>query len=324
MLDSLKRIRISTMSAVLLVIICISFSAAAQEAADPCKGLKTPQLIKEDYFERAKYKAVFPCLARMIESGGYKASSKVFKDSMFPVIDHYFANALNEGGGYELGSLLRLIMAKTSDEVGAKAAHEYAWSEHIKADVSRAIDRFYSPASIKITPAKATVRKKKEAAFTVTYLNREGISLKSLAPTVSSVVKPSECGTFRQEGTKIYVKCLKGGNKAGTLLVSDNKRKLKAEAQLVFSGRMSILWPIGGLAVTGGAAVGAANAEDGAATTLWIVTGVAGVATTYLFYKYFRGEGVPFLSKTDNDHSDGELAFHLAPGPASMGFNLSF
>ncbi len=298
--------------------------AAAQEAEDPCKELKTPQLIKEYYFGRAKYRITFPCLAKMIEAGNYQTNSKVWNDHMFPVIDHYFSNNLNKEGGYQLGTLLWRVMVEPRDESGAKAVAEFAWSERIKSKVSGELNRFYEPAAIKIKPPKATIGKQQEATFEIAYHNRVDIPITTITASVSSEVKPAGRGTTREEDGKIIVTGLRAGKQAGTLVVRDNKRGLAAEAQLMFSGRMSILWPIGGLAVTGGAAGGAAATDGGTSTALWIVTGVAAVATGVLFYRYLRGEGVPFLSKSDPDRSDDGLAFRFVPGPRSLQFNVTF
>jgi hypothetical protein len=76
--------------------------------------------------------------------------------------------------------------------------------------------------------------------------------------------------------------------------------------------------------IAGGAAGGAAVTEEGTSTALWAVSGVSAVATGYLFYKYFRGEGVPFFSKSDADRSSDDLAVRLVPGPRSLEFQMRF
>jgi hypothetical protein len=311
-------------ASILLILASYAGRSAAQETSDPCKELKSPQLIKEHYFGRAKYKITFPCLAKMIEAGNYKTNSKVWNDHILPVIDHYFTNNLNKEDGYELGTLLWRIMVEPGDESGAKAVSEFTWSERIKTEVSAELNRFYKPEAIKIDPPKATVGKKKEVKFDITYLNRADIPLSDISPSVKSEVKPEGCATTREEDGKVMVTGLKGGKQEGTLTVRDNTRGLAGQAQLMFSGRMSILWPIGGLAVTGGAATGAATTDGGTSTTLWVVTGVTGVVTGVLFYKYFSGGGVPFLSKTDSDSSGEGLALRFVPGPGSLEINVKF
>lgn len=297
---------------------------AAQQAEDPCQELKTPQLIKEHYFERAKYKDTFPCMARLIKAGGYRASAAVLKDQIFPVIDHYFANNLDVEGGYKLGELLWRIMIGTNDETAAQAVQAFDWSKEIKPAVSKELNRFNNPAAIKIEPAKATVKRRQNTKFTVMYLNVANIPLTSVTPSIRTTVNPGDKATAAVQGDKIIVTGLTGGEKAGNLVVRDAKRNLGAEAQLMFSGGMSLLWPISGLVIAGGAAGGAAVTEEGTSTALWAVSGVSAVATGYLFYKYFRGEGVPFFSKSDADRSSEDLAVRLVPGPRSLEFQMRF
>lgn len=319
-----SRLWICFFASTLLIHAAYAGRSAAQEASDPCEELKSPQLIKEHYFGRAKYRTTFPCLAKMIEAGNYKANPKVLNDHILPVIDHYFTNSLNKEDGYQLGTLLWRIMVEPGDESGAKAVSEFAWSQRIQTEISEELNRFYKPEAIKIDPPKATISKKKEVKFDITYLNRADIQLADISPSVKSDVKPEGCATTREDDGKIIVTGIKGGKQEGTLTVRDSKRGLAAQAQLMFSGRMSILWPIGGLAVTGGVATGAATTDGGTSTALWITTGVTGVATGVLLYKYFTGGGVPFLSKTDSDSPDEGLAFYFFPGPRSLEINMRF
>jgi hypothetical protein len=299
--------------------------ALAQQEDDLCDQLKTPKLIYDEYLVKAHFKPAFPCLAKMVKAGNYQKSPTVWNDYMFPVIDHYFSNDLHKDTEYKLTPILWQIMVGTSDEKGATAVSEFPWSEPIKSEVSKELERFYKPASINVSPAKATIGKNKEAVFTVTYLNQESIPLASLSPNFSSEVNPAELGTVRKEGDKVIVTSLKGGNKSGTLVVSDEELGLTALTELTFTGRMSVLWPIGGLAVTGGAAALAATTDDdGTSTALWTVTGVSAVVTGVLIYKYLRGEGVPFLSKPDTDRPENSLAVRFVPGPRSVAIRVQF
>jgi hypothetical protein len=298
--------------------------ARAQQSEDPCDELRTPKLIKEGYFERAKYKEIFPCLAKIIKGGKYRTSPSLLTEHMFPVLDHYFTNSLDKDTEYKLGELLWRIMVTSGDETGAKAVEEFKWSQQISSAVNRELRRFNDPASIKIEPPKATITRRKDTKFTVTYLNVADIPLKSKALSVRSEVRPEEKATSRMQGGQLIVTGLKGGGQTGSLIVRDADRKLAAQAQLTFSGGISILWPVSGLVITGGAAAGAAIAEDGASTALWAVTGVSAAVTGYLFYQYFRGGGVPFLTESDRDHSSGNLAMSFVPGPRSLEFHMRF
>lgn len=318
------RLQVCFFSAILLICMGLPYDAVAQKEEDPCGGLKTPRLVKEYYFDVAKYKITFPCLARMINTGNYRAGPRVWKGYMLPVIDHYFANKLDKEGEYKLGTLLWRLMIEARDESGAKAAAEFAWSEQIKSAVSAELRRFNKPAAINIEPKRATVGKQKQVNFSVSYINRADIPLTSLSKKFSAEVRPSDRATAEIQGDKVVVTGLKGGKETGTLVVSDKERGIGGEAQLIFDGRMSVLWPIGGLAVTGGAAAGAAATDGGTSTALWVVTGVSAVTTGVLFYKYLRGEGVPFLSESDDDRSNEELAFRFVPGPRSLEFNVRF
>ena len=299
-------------------------AAAAQQAEDPCVELRTPKLVKEHYFERAKYKEIFPCLAKIIKAGNYRISADILKEQIFPVLDHYFANSLDKDTEYKLGELLWRIMVAAGDETGAKAVEQFGWSQQIGSGVNRELRRFNKPASIKIAPSRATINRRKDTKFTVTYLNVADIPLKAITPKVSSEVKPEGKATSKMQGGQLIVTGLKGGGQSGSLVVRDAKNKLAAQARLTFSGGMSVLWPVCGAIITGGAAAGAVVADDGASTALWAVTGVSAVVTGVLFYQYFRGEGVPFLSESDRDSSGDELAVRFVPGPQSLEFHMRF
>lgn len=319
------RLWISVFTAISVICVGLPCSALAQQEDNLCDELKTPKLIYDEYLVKAHFKPSFPCLAEMVKGGDYQKSPTVWKDYVFPVIDHYFSNDLHKGTEYKLTPILRQIMVGVLDEQGAKAVSEFPWSEPIEPEVSKELDRFYRPATIKVSPEKATVGKNQEAVFTATYLNKESIPLASLPPNFSSEVKPTELGTVRIEGDKVIVRGLKGGNKNGTLVVSDEELGLTASTELSFTGRMSVLWPIGGLVVTGGAAaLAASSGDDGASAPLVAVTGVSAVVTVVLFYKYFSGEGVPFLSKSDTDYQDDSLPVHFVPGPRSVAIRVRF
>lgn len=319
-----RHIRFCFVIAVLFICAGLHSGAAAQQGEDPCKELKTPKDISERYFNIANYKRDFPCLAKMIDAGKYKTSPKLLKDHMLPVLDHFFSNKLNEGTGYEPGGLLWRIMIGARDERGAKAVSEFAWSEPMKPAVSTALKRFYKPKGIKTNPAKATVKRKQEAAFSAMYVNSENIPLKSLSPSFSAELKPEGSGTSRVEGDRIIVTSLKGGNRSGNLVVSDKKRGLTTAVPLTFGGGMSIWWPLGGWAVTGGAAGIASATDEGTSTTFWVVSGVSAAVTTFIFYKFLRGEGLPFLSDSDAGRSGEELAVRFVPGPRSLVLNVRF
>jgi hypothetical protein len=311
--------------AILLVCGGLPSGAVAQQEDDPCARLKTPKLIHEEYLVKAQYKPTFPCLAKMIEKGNYKKSSTAWKDYMLPIIDHYFANNLHADTDYKLETLLWKLMVGAGSDGAARAVRGYSWSERNKSVVSNQLKRFNKPKGITTDPKKASIAKQQQAVFTATYINSENIKLTSLTPNFSIEVKPEGSGTARAEGGKIVVSALKGGNQSATLVISDKKHGLTTAVPLVFSGRMSILWPLGGLAVTGGAAAWAASTDDdGTSTALWVVTGVSGVVTAVLFYQYFRGKGVPFLGKLDDDHSDETLAVRFEPGPRSVAIKVKF
>ncbi|UCF05192.1 MAG: hypothetical protein JSV33_14940 [bacterium] len=310
-----------------MLLVCVSSPSGAvtQQEDDPCDKLKTPKLIHEGYLVKAQYKPTFPCLVKVVETGNYKKSSTVWNDYILPVVDHYFANNLHKDTDYKLEPLLWKIMAGAGSEGAARAVKGFTWSERNKSAVSNQLNRFYKPKGITTNPKKATITKQQEAVFTATYINSENIQLTSLSPNFSIEVKPKGSGTARSEGSKIVVSALKGGNQSGTLIISDKKHGLTTAVPLVFSGRMSILWPLGGLAVTGGAAAWAASTDDdGTSTVLWIVTGVSAVVTSVLIYRYFRGKGVPFLSKSDDGRSDEALAVRFEPGPRSMAIKVKF
>jgi hypothetical protein len=306
------------------VSVVLSAAAGAQQAEDPCDELRTPKLVKEHYFERAKYKEIFPCMAGIIKAGNYRTSSGLLKEHMLPVLDHYFANNLDKDTEYKLGELLWRIMVAAGDETGAKAIEQFNWSQQIGSSVNRELRRFNNPASIKIEPSRATINRRQDTKFTVTYLNVADIPLKSITPSIKSEVKPEGRATSKMQGGQLIVTGLKGGDQSGSLVVRDAKNKLAAQARLTFSGGMSVLWPVCGLMITGGAAAGAMVAEEGASTALWAVTGVSAAVTGVLFYQYLRGEGVPFLSESHRDRSGDELAVRFVPGPQSLEFHMRF
>lgn len=304
----------------------MSAAGAFAQTDEHCAGLKTPQLIAQDYFN-GNYIQTFPCLANMIEAGDYKSNAKVWNDYMFKMIDHYFRNALNEKdkkNNYDLETILWHVMLEPRDDSAAKAVKNYKWHKNVQGRVAKALNLFNQPSAVTLSPDKVTLRKSQVAKFKATYRNRADIGLSSIKPNLEAKVDPADWGTSRVEGNEVVVTGLKAGRKVGTLTVSDKERGVRGEAELAFTGRMSVLWPIGGLAVTGGAVGVAASSDGGTATTFWIISGVSAAVTGILFYKYLRGEGVPFLSKSDSKDTDVRLAVSLVPGPKSIALNVFF
>jgi len=318
-----SRILFYFVTAILFTFTCLASSAVAQEESDPCKTLNTPKLIKEKY-EGGDYKRVFSCLAVMIEKGNYKASSAQLKNDIYPVLDHYFKNFSDDE--YNLEELLWLVMIKPKNETGAVAAKNYEWSKQVKSRVKGVLDRFYGGKWIDVYPKEATIRKQKGTEFSTTLRNRLNMPLNSIIPQYSTTVKPEGWGEARVDGTKVVVTGLKTGKQDGTLVIRDLKLKLEAkEVPLYFRERMSILWPLGGTAITGGAAAWAATTDDdGTATTLWVVTGVSGAVTLYLWIQYLRGGGVPLLGDLDAGAPEDEYAFRIVPGLGSLELNVRF
>lgn len=319
-------VRISVVAAVFVMCVGAPGRSEAQES-DLCKRLNTPELIHREYFNVANYVETFRCLARMIEAGDYKSNTKVWNDYMFPVMDHYFRNKLDakdDTKKQDFEALLWRIMIEPRDESGAAAVAAYRWNDKLKSKVTKSLEFFNEPASITLTPQKATLGKLQQAKFDVTYRNRADIRLDSLKPNLNAEVNPPDWGTSSVEGTKVMVTGLKAGEKKGTLTVQDGSRGLADDAELTFTGRMSLWWPVGGLAVTGTAVAVAASTDGGTSTTFWIIGGVSAGVTGILLYKYFRGEGAPLLSKSDQDDSDGGPVISLVPGPRSLELNVTF
>jgi hypothetical protein len=261
----------------------------------------------------------------MIEAGSYKKNAKVWKDHMFPVMDHFFANGLNKGSDYKLGTLLWQIMVDSKDMKGADAITEFAWSSPIKNQVAAELERFKEPAGLKVDPESAAVSTNQETSFQVMYVNRAEIPVEGVQPGLKSEVTPAGAATIRQEGDKFIVKGAKGGGAKGTLIVRDEKRGLEKQVPLVFQGKgMSKWWPIGGLAVTGGAAGGAAATDGGTSTALWATTGVAALGTFIIAVQYFRGGKLPLMGQSEPVPSDTGLAYRIVPGPRSIELNIRF
>lgn len=320
--DVSPRVLVCCITVMLLIFMGMPSGVIAQQEGDPCKGLKSPKAISEEYF-KGNYKAIFPCLADMIETHNYASGSRVLKDQILPVLDHYFTNFGDKESEYDLGKLLWRIMVKPRDDSGAKAVKGFEWSKRNGPIVSTALKQFNEPTGFKIEPEKARINKGEKKTFAVTYKNEKGISLTSLPPGFIATIEPEGKGTVQKEGGNVVVTCHKAGKKPGTLVITD--KKLKGTAQFMCGGRMNPLWWIGGLVITGGAATGAATTDDdGTATTLWAVTGVSAVVTTVLLYKYLRGEGVPFLSESDANRSGDKLAVRFVPGRRTLELNVRF
>ena len=320
--DVSPRVLVCCITVTLLIFMGMPSGVIAQQEGNPCKGLKTPRAVSEEYF-KGNYKAIFPCLAGMIETHSYTSGTKVLKDQILPVLDHYFTNFGDKESEYDLGKLLSRIMVKPRDDSGAKVVKEFEWSKRNGPVVSTALKQFNKPTGFKIEPEETRIKKGEKKTFKVTYQNEKGISLTSLPPDFSATIEPEGKGSVQKEGGSVVVTCLKAGKKPGTLVITD--KKLKGTAQFTCGGRMNPLWWIGGLVITGGAAAGAATTDDdGTATTLWAVTGVSAVVTTDLFYKYLRGEGVPFLSESDANRSDDKLAVRFVPERRTLELNVRF
>lgn len=318
-----SRVLIYFVTAILFTLTCLTSSAVAQQESDPCKTLKTPKQIKEKY-EGGDYKRIFSCMAAMIERGSYKTSSAQLKNNIFPVLDHYFKNFSDDE--YDLGDLLWRVMIKPKNETGAVAAKNYEWSKQVEPRVKSVLDRFYGGKRINVSPKEATIRKQKGTVFNATLLNKLGVSLKSLSTNYSAIVKPEGWGEAKVDGNTVVVTGLKTGKQDGALIVRDTKLKLESkEVPIYFRERMSILWPLGGTAITGGAAAWAATTDDdGTSTTLWVVTGVSGAVTLYLWIQYLRGGGVPLLGDLGAGGPEDEYAFHILPGLGSLELKVTF
>lgn len=317
-----KRIWLIAVS--LFVCLSLSSTASVQGAEDQCKGLNTPQLIKEDYLDKGNYRKAFPCLVRMIESGRYKENAEVWNENIFPVINHCFANNIFKDSEYNLETLLWQVMTTPLNEDAAKAVSEFSWSNRIESRVSKALKRFSDPVALKISPPSATVGKQKQKMLLVSYRNEADIELAAIEPNFSAEVDPSDMGSSTVEGNKVTVTGLKGGKRTGTLVVRDEQLGLATEADLMFSGRVSAKWLLAGVGVTGGAAAGASETDDTVSSVLWGVAGAAAVATTVVLVQYLRGGSVPLLSKAAQDHSDDRLACSIAPGALSLTFAVRF
>lgn len=317
-----RRIWLVTVS--LFVCLSLSSTASAQGAKDHCKELNTPQLIKEDYLDKGNYKNAFPCLVRLIESGRYSKNAEVWKENIFPVINHCFANDIFKHSEYDLETLLWQVMTAPPNEDAAKAVAEFSWSNRIQSTVSQTLKRFSDPVALKIDPPSANVGKQTQKMLLVSYRNEADVELASITPNFSAEVDPSDMGSATVEGNKITVTGLKGGKRTGTLVVRDQERGLASEAQLMFSGKVSAKWLLAGLAVTGGTAAGASETDGTVSTALWVVSGAAAVATTVVLVQFLRGGSVPLLGEAVQDHSDDRVACSVVPGPLSLTFVVRF
>ncbi|MCP4570759.1 MAG: hypothetical protein GY838_00245 [bacterium] len=313
-------------SLAMLILGLLHGTSALAQAEERCSTLTTPQLVKDEYFKGAHYQQTFPCLVNMIRSSNYKSNDETWNDHLFPVINHYFHNKLDvkdQEHSYELESILWLIMIEPRNEDASAAVRAYKWHENLQDMVNSSLRSFNKPTALTLSPDKATLGKLKQVKFEATYRNRASIGLAMVKPGYEVEVQPSDWATSKIEGDQIIVTGLKAGKKTGLLTLNDARRELQAEAELAFTGRMSVLWPIGGLAVTGGAAAMASSKDDGA-TPWWIAGGVSAAVTVVLFYKYFRGEGAPLLSQSDTQEPENRLAFSVIPGPTSIAVHVSF
>jgi hypothetical protein len=313
----------------ILIVFVVSVPAAsAQEESQSCKDLNTLEKIYSDYVEHAHFKTAFPCLVSLIKSGKYKKSVKSLNDHMLPVLDHYFTNNLDKEGKYKLDALLWLVLSQAGDESAASNVRKYDWGDQIQPKVTEVVDQFFKPSGIMIKPAKTTLKKNKTAVLSASYINRVKMELKSItkkSPNFKAVVEPKDRATIKVEGDMVYVTSIKAGNRDGTLTVFDKKRNVSGKSDLEFTGRMSKMWPLGGILVTGGLAGAALSSDDdGTSNTLWIITGAAAVITGVLLFEYIQGDGVPLLSKTDKDGTGEALALYLVPGPGTLGLSVMF